>query len=128
MSDPHELPSPPPAESRVPAGPFRWLVLYTRGLILNQHLRGVTMFYTVIAAMLMMFAGPLFVFDWRKEPWHEHPWSFIVYWLVCAWLTILSALLAVYDMLLLRVRRRRLQRELEKQMLAAEAGDGDPPE
>ena len=35
----------------------RWVLLYTRGLIVDQHLRRLTMFYVVIAAMLMAFAG-----------------------------------------------------------------------
>ena len=49
------------------SGPFRWWSLYTRGLIVDQHLRRMTMFYVVIVAMLMVFAGDVFLSDWLRE-------------------------------------------------------------
>ena len=79
---------------------MRWVLLYTRGLIVDQHLRRLTMFYVVIAAMLMAFAGDMFFAGWLREKLVR----FVVYWLVCGWLTILAALLAVYDLILLRVQ------------------------
>jgi len=40
--------------------------------------------------------------------------------LICGWLTVLAALLAVYDLLLLRIQHRLLRRELRARMLANE--------
>lgn len=127
MSDPHEETSPPPTPSRskpAGSGPFRWLVLYTRGLILNQHLRRMTMFYVVIAAMVMAFAGDVFLSGWLRE----RLMRFAVYWMTCGWLTILAALLAIYDLLLLRVQHRLLRRQLRERMLGRDFEDGEPKE
>lgn len=81
------------------------------------------MFYVVIAAMVMFFAG-----DWFVADWHHHPLRFAAYWLVCGWLTVLAALLAIYDLLLLRVQNRLLRRELQKRMLEREMENGKPEE
>ena len=106
-------------------GPFRFVLAYTRGLVLDQHLRRLTMFYVVIAAMLMAFCGDLFLSDWLD--FRHHLGRFAVYWLVCGWLTLLAALLAVYDLLLLRIQHRLLRRELRTRILSEESLR-DPPE
>lgn len=100
-------------------GPFRFVLAYTRGLIVDQHLRRTTMFYVVIAAMLMAFFGDLFMSDWLD--FRHHLVRFVVYWLICGWLTVLAALLAVYDLLLLRIQHRLLRRELRARILAEAA-------
>ncbi len=109
MNDP-QPPTPPPLPR---GGPLRWVLSYTRGLIVDQHLRRLTMFYVVIAAMLMAFAGDMFFTGWLRERLVR----FVVYWLVCGWLTILAALLAVYDLILLSVQRRFVERQLRERML-----------
>ena len=110
---------PPPADGKTPArrgrGPLRLLLGYTRGLIVDQHLRRLTMFYLLIGTMVMVFVGALFVFDWR-----EHPRRFVLYWLVVGWMTMTVTLLSMYDLLLLRVQHRLLRRELRKRMLGEE--------
>ncbi len=104
------------ADSRPrPAGFWREVLGYTRGLIVDQRLRWQTMFYLIIAAMVMVFVGAVFFFDWR-----EHPWRFIWYWMVVGGLTLLVSLLAFYDLLLTRLQHRRLQRELQRRMLEQE--------
>lgn len=99
-------------------GPFRFVLGYTRAVIVDQHLRRMTMFYVVIAAMVMAFCGDLFLSDWLD--FRHHIGRFAVYWLVCGWLTVLAALLAVYDLLLLRIQHRLLRRALRARMLAEE--------
>ena len=96
-------------------GPLRLVLAFTRGLIVDQHLRRLTMFYVVIAAMLMAFFGDLWLGDWLD--FSHHIGRFAVYWLICGWLTVLAALLAVYDLLLLRIQHRLLRRELRARML-----------
>ncbi len=82
------------------------------------------MFYVVIAAMVMAFVGDVFLAGWLREQLMR----FAVYWLVCGWLTVLSALLAIYDLLLLRVQHRVLRRQLRERMLGQEFDEGDPKE
>ena len=122
MNDP-QSPSTPP---RSRGGPFRWLVLYTRGLILDQSLRHWTMFYVVVADMLMVFVGDVFLGAWLD--YHQHLARFTFYWLIVAWLTILAALLAVYDLILVRVQHRLLRRQLRERMLGQEFDLDDPKE
>ncbi len=102
---------------RVPRGPLGWIVIFTRGMIFDQHLRRVTMFYVVLTAMLMALIGDVLLADWLRA----HLIRFVVYWLACAWLTILAALLAVYDLLLLRVQHRLARRELRARILGEAA-------
>jgi hypothetical protein len=101
---------------RVPRGPLGWIVIFTRGLIFDQHLRRVT-FYVVVAAMLMALAGDVLLAGWLRE----RLLRLAVYWLACAWLTILAALLAIYDLLMLRVQHRLLRRQLRERILGEEA-------
>ena len=113
---------PPPADgTQRPRGwrPFRFVLAYTRGLIVDQHVRRQTMFYVVIAAMLMAFCGDLFLSDWLD--FRHHLGRFAAYWLACGWLTLLAALLAVYDLLLLRLQHRLLRRELRARILGEES-------
>ncbi len=116
--DPHaperqESPPNPVWFRRVPRGPLGWVVLLTRGLIFDQHLRRVTMFYVVLAAMFMALAGDVILGGWLRE----HLLRFALYWLACGWLTILAALLAIYDLLMLRVQHRLLRRQLRERIL-----------
>jgi uncharacterized membrane protein YdcZ (DUF606 family) len=115
-SENREVPPRPVWFRRVPRGPLGWIVIFTRGLIFDQHLRRVTMFYVLVAAMLMALAGDVFLADWLRHPVVR----FAVYWLACAWLTILAALLAIYDLLMLRVQHRLMRRKLRERMLGEE--------
>ena len=89
------------------------ILLYTRGLIFDQHLRRQTMFYAVLAAMLMAFAGDVLLGEWLRAKLVR----FVGWWLACGWLTVLAALLALYDLLLLRVQHRLARRELRERYL-----------
>ena len=120
--EPEDASSPPPVASPASGkpkrrgwGPLGFVLAYTRGLIVDQHLRRLTMFYVVIAAMIMFFAGVTFLEDWLDG--HHHLGRFCAYWLACGWLTILAALLAIYDLLLLRIQHRILRRELRAKFL-----------
>lgn len=71
------------------------------------------MFYIMIVALVMLSCGVAFLSDqWGRE----HPFLYIGYWIICAWITITAMLLAVFDILLIRaadrVRRRQLEREI----------------
>jgi len=89
---------------------LRTILLMTRGIILDQRSRRWTMFILIAASLVMVFAGTTFLASFITTPW-----SFIVYWGICAWLTFAALLLAVWDIILVRVAARRHRRELEKQ-------------
>src|SRR5689334_12649261 len=75
-----------------------------RGLVRDQTMRRKAMFWTVMVAIVMLFCGATFlapVLDPR-----EHPGWFIFYWLLCAWVTITVVLLAIFDLLMVRVAAR----------------------
>ncbi len=73
------------------------------------------MFYVVVADMLMVFVGDVFLGGWLD--YHQHLSRFVFYWLIVAWLTILAALLAVYDLIMMRVQHRLMERQLREKIL-----------
>jgi peptidoglycan/LPS O-acetylase OafA/YrhL len=87
---------------------LKTIVLVTRGILVNRRVRRWTMFILLLAAMLMAFAGTTFL---------DGPWGFTIYWAICLWLTLTSMLLALWDMLMIRVAARRDRRNIEKQMV-----------
>ena len=79
------------------------------------------MFVLLIAALVMLFAGNTFLAGTLPLPW-----GFMIYWAVCAWLTLAALLLALWDLLLLRAEARRERRRLEEEMrLARKKEDED---
>ncbi len=70
------------------------------------------MFYLALAAMLMVFAGAV-LFDTVLR---AHPFVFLGYWGLCAWITVSSALLAVFDLLAVRKAGRVARRHLEQNL------------
>ena len=85
-----------------------------RGLLRDQTMRRKTMFWTVIVALVMLFCGATFlapVLDPKTRP----GW-FIFYWLACAWVTVTVVLLAIFDLLLVRVQARDEKRVLARKI------------
>jgi cytochrome bd-type quinol oxidase subunit 2 len=90
----------------------------TRGLLRDRTMRRKTMFWTVIAALAMLFCGATFlasVLDPKTRP----GW-FIFYWLTCAWLTVTVVLLAIFDLLLVRGQTRDEKRVLARKIEEAQ--------
>lgn len=85
----------------------------TRGLLRDQRSRRKTMTISLIIAVVLMAAGLTVLRPWLNP--HEHPWRFILYWLVCAWETVLVLLLALFDLLLVRAQTRATKKLLEEQ-------------
>jgi hypothetical protein len=96
----------------------------TRGLLRDQTMRRKTMFWTVIVALVMLFSGATFLAP-VLDP-KTHPGWFIFYWLACAWVTVTVVLLAIFDLLLVRVQARdekgALARKIEE---ARQSKDAD---
>lgn len=85
----------------------------TRGLLRDQQSRRKTMAISLIIAVVLMVAGLTVLRPWLDP--QEHPWRFILYWLVVAWETVLVLLLALFDLLMVRAQTRAAKKLLEQQ-------------
>jgi len=93
----------------------------TRGLIRDPNARRKTMFIVVLIALVLLFSGSTFL-ESALNP-HEHPIWFILFWLICAWLALTALLLAIFDMLMLRMAARKAERILRSQVAQIETPD-----
>ena len=100
----------------------QFIIQVSKGLIRNQRARRVLMFYSVLIALVLLFAGATF-FDASLR---AHPLLFLAYWAVCAWITLLAVLLALFDMLVVRGGVRRERRRLEQEYLEKHPDDPQP--
>src|SRR5207249_248480 len=85
-----------------------------RGLIRDQSTRRWAMFITLVVAMFMLFFGSTFLQPLLSP--REHPGWFVFFWVTCAWLTITSLLLALFDLLILRVQDRAARKILREKL------------
>jgi hypothetical protein len=92
-----------------------------RGVIRDQKLRRNTMFVLLLAALILLFCGSTFL-QALLSP-REHPVAFILFWFVCVWLTFTAFLLAIFDILLVRSQRRKVERILRSELIP----DSDSP-
>jgi protein-S-isoprenylcysteine O-methyltransferase Ste14 len=83
----------------------------TRGVIRNQTTRRKTMFTVLVIALVLLFCGSTFLASMLNP--QEHPVRFILFWFICAWLTLTAILLAVFDLLTVRLEARNAQRSLQ---------------
>ena len=95
-----------------------WMVPFTihatRGLLRDQHTRRKTMAVSLVIAVALLVAGLTLFRSWLDP--HEHPWRFVLYWLACAWATVLVFLLALLDLLLVRAQARGARIALQQQI------------
>ena len=91
----------------------KFIIQISKGLIRDQRARRIVMFYSVIIALVLLFAGATFLASLLRG----HPFIFIIYWAGCAWITLLAVLLALYDMLKVRIDLKRERRRLERELI-----------
>src|SRR5437868_2789501 len=97
----------------------------TRGVIRDQNTRRKAMLLLLALALLLLILG-FTVLQPALNP-QEHPWRVIIFWIVCIWLTFTALLLALFDLLVLRLQSRRAERELrEKLEPAGNSSAADP--
>ena len=72
------------------------------------------MFVLIVAALVLLFAGSTFL----QAPLNprEHPVGFFVFWIACGWLTLTALLLAVFDLLMVRLESHSAQRTLREKL------------
>ena len=86
----------------------------TRGLIRDQRTRRTAMLVLLLSAFVLLAAG-LTILTPLLNP-HENPWRVIIFWLVCVWLTLTAFLLAIFDLVAVRMDARRARRELREEL------------
>jgi len=70
------------------------------------------MFVVLIIAMFLLFGGTTFLQPFLSP--REHPGRFILFWIGCAWLTFLALLLAVFDLLTMKMQARAARKILRE--------------
>ena len=85
-----------------------------RGLIRDQTTRRWAMFITLVVAMFMVFFGTTFLQPLLSP--REHPGWFVFFWVTCAWFTVTALLLALFDLLILRVQDRAARKVLREKL------------
>jgi len=99
----------------------RFSIQATQGIIRDRGARRKIMAFVLGAALVMMAVGLTTLAPWL-EP-HEHPGRFLFFWFVCGWWTLTAFLLAIADLLLLRVERKRTRKEIEDQISGSQEKD-----
>lgn len=96
-----------------------FVVHATRGVIRDQNTRRKAMLFLLALALLLLISG-FTVLQPALNP-RAHPWRVIFFWIVCVWLTFTALLLALFDLLVLRLQARRAERELRERLDAAKS-------
>ena len=104
-----------PDEKQLEATSF--VVHATRGVIRDQNTRRKAMLVLLTLALLLLILG-FTILAPALNP-REHPWRVILFWIVCIWLTFTALLLALFDLLVLRLEARRAERALREKLEAA---------
>jgi hypothetical protein len=94
--------------SEKPLRTTSFVIHATRGVIRDQNMRRKTMFVLLVVALVLLFAGSTFLQS-ALSP-RQHPIWLILYWFVCAWLTLTAMLLAFFDILVVRAQARKAKR------------------
>ena len=109
-----------------PLRTFSFVIHATRGVIRDAVVRRKTMFVLLIVALVLLLSGSTFLQGFVNP--REHPFWFIFFWLVCAWVTVTAMLLAIFDLLILRLEGRRAERRLREEFKSrATGGTGSAP-
>ncbi len=91
----------------------KFVLQISKGIIRDPLIRRRVMFIVVAAALIMLFSGATFL----APHIDKNLLLFLGYWGACAWLTILSILMAMYDLLMVRAKTRQEERELNAEIL-----------
>ena len=101
-----------PPEKRLEMAPFT--IHAAKGLLRDPKMRRILMAISVVFAAILLVIGLAGLRSWLNP--HEHPWRFILFWLMCAWQTLLAILLALFDLLLARSQARAAKKALREQL------------
>ncbi len=91
-----------------------FIIHATRGIIRDQKARRRTMLGLVAIALVLIVAGSTFLQS-SLNP-REHPLGFLVFWIICGWVTFSALLLAIFDLVMVRLEVHRSQRALREDL------------
>jgi membrane protein required for beta-lactamase induction len=106
-----------PEEKELQATSF--IVHATRGVIRDQKTRRKAMAVLLALAVLLLVSGLTFLQPVLNP--HEHPWLVLLFWIVCVWFTFTATLLALFDLLAVRLAARRAERALREQLKTSDS-------
>ena len=106
-------------EGGVAVNNVQFIIQVSKGVIRDHRVRRTLMFYDVLVVLVLSFLGATFFWSWLRE----HPFFFLGYWAVCAWLTVLAVLLAIYDLAKVRSEARQARQQLKKEFLRGDIPD-----
>jgi hypothetical protein len=84
----------------------------TRGLIRDQTARRKVMCILLGVALVLLFSGSTFLAPILNP--REHLGRALTFWIVCVWFTLTALLLALFDLIMLRIAGRAARRALRK--------------
>lgn len=111
-----------PDEKRLQTTSF--IVHATRGVIRDQRTRRKAMILLLALALLLLVLGGT-VLTPLLNP-REHLIAALVFWLGCIWLTLTAMLLAIFDLLIVRLEGKRTARALREQLKNGGTGSAPP--
>lgn len=86
----------------------------SRGVLRDQRTRRKVMVILLALALLLLILGGTFLAPFLNP--REHlVWS-LCFWIVCIWLTLTAMLLAIFDLLMVRLEARRAERALREKL------------
>lgn len=91
-----------------------FIVHATRGVIRDQQTRRKAMVFLLIIAVALLLLGATVLAPLLNP--REHLIVTLVFWLACIWLTLTALLLALFDLVVVRLQARRAQRELREKL------------
>ncbi len=84
------------------------IIRAARGMIRDQKTRREVMFVLLLVALALLFSGSTFLQS-ALDP-RERPIWFILFWIVCGWVTLVALLLGIFDLLVAKVEARKARR------------------
>src|SRR3712207_1311766 len=85
-----------------------------RGLFRDQRTRRIAMGVLLGLAVLMIVIGSTVLEEWLAQ--HGRLLWFILFWMACGWLTVTALLLAVFDILMIRMQARQARRAFRDEL------------
>jgi hypothetical protein len=101
-----------PSEKPLRAGSFS--AHAARGIIRDQRTRRIAMAVLLSIAVVLIVLGSTLLEEWLAE--RGHLLWFILFWMMCGWLTVTALLLAVFDVLMLRVQARQARKAFRDEL------------
>ena len=96
-------------------GFFLWVRLITKGILHDRVARRTVLFWLTAAVLAQLALGVFALDAWLME----RPLAFLLFWGLCFWLTLTAALLALYDMLVVRREAVAERQALKRRVFGA---------